>query len=208
MSIAGGVSWEGVLLPLRHISEAWIWTTCFIIYISFTYFAVLNVVTAVFCNSAIESAQNDHATVVQNMLDNKESHLKKLRALFSKFDIQENGGITYGMFEEKLDSPAVREYFETLGLDVWDSWSFFKLLDQDGGGLVEVEEFFMGCLRFSGQARAMDVGKIIQDQGWIIRNQGRFQSFVEGELHKMHEQMASLTGFLSSISRGVACEQL
>ena len=35
-------------------------------------------VTAVFCQSAIESAQKDHATVVQNMLDNKESHLQKL----------------------------------------------------------------------------------------------------------------------------------
>lgn len=31
------------------------------------------------------------------------------------------------------------------------------------GGSVEREEFFMGCLRFSGQARAMDVGKIIQE---------------------------------------------
>ena len=25
------------------------------------------------------------------------------------------------------------------GLDVWDAWSFFKLLDEDGGGEVEVE---------------------------------------------------------------------
>ena len=31
------------------------------------------------------------------------------------------------------------------------------------GGSVEIEEFFLGCLRFSGQARAMDVGKIIQE---------------------------------------------
>ena len=108
----------------------------------FTYFAVLNVVTAVFCHSAIESAQKDHATVVQNMLDNKESHLQKLRALFSKMGAEEAGGITFGMFEEKINSQAVREYFETLGLDVWDPWSFFKLLDSDGGGFVEVEDFF------------------------------------------------------------------
>ena len=46
-------------------------------------------VTAVFCQSAIESAQKDHATVVQNMIDNKESHLDKLRTLFSHFDLQE-----------------------------------------------------------------------------------------------------------------------
>lgn len=50
--------------------------------------------------------------------------------------------------------------------EVWDPWSFFKLLDIDGGGSVEIEEFFMGCLRFSGQARAMDVGKIIQEGAW------------------------------------------
>lgn len=30
------------------------------------------------------------------------------------------------------------------------------------GGYVEIEEFFLGCIRFSGHARAMDVGKIIQ----------------------------------------------
>ena len=30
--------------------------------------------------------------------------------------------------------------------------------------MVEIEEFFLGCLRFRGAARAMDVAKIIQDQ--------------------------------------------
>ena len=48
----------------------------------------------------------------------------------------------------------MRVYFESLGLDVDDAWGFFKLLDSDGGGSVEIEEFFLGCLRFRGQARA------------------------------------------------------
>ena len=99
---------------------------------------------------------------------------------------EEAGGITFGMFEEKINSQAVREYFETLGLDVWDPWSFFKLLDSDGGGFVEIEEFFLGCLRFSGAARAMDVGKLIQDQTWLIRSQGRFQR--RGILHQSCEE--------------------
>ena len=30
----------------------------------------------------------------------------------------------------------------------------------------------MGCLRLRGQATAMDVGKIINDQTWLIKNQG------------------------------------
>ena len=28
----------------------------------------------------------------------------------------------------------MREYFASLGLDIWDAWAFFKLLDVDGGG--------------------------------------------------------------------------
>ena len=40
MSLAGGVSWEQALAPLREISA--IWVICYVGYIAFTYFAVLN----------------------------------------------------------------------------------------------------------------------------------------------------------------------
>lgn len=62
MSIARGVSWGEVLPALKAINDAWV--GLYLFYIAFTYFAVLNVVTGVFCQSAIESAQNDHTTVV------------------------------------------------------------------------------------------------------------------------------------------------
>eukprot|EP00435_Cladocopium_sp_Y103_P036245 s135_g9.t1 len=70
----------------------------------------------------------------------------------------------YHVGTDGCNETDVRAFFESLDLDIWDAWSFFKLLDTDGGGMVEVEEFFMGCLRFRGTARAMDVAKIIQDQ--------------------------------------------
>ena len=136
-------------------------------------------VTGVFCQSAIESAQNDHLTVAQSLIDDKESHITRMKALFTELGAEEVGVITYQMFEEKIRNPTVREYFETLGINVYDAWSFFKLLDADGGGAVELEEFFLGCLRFRGQARAIEVGKVLQDQQWLIKNHGHFQSFVE-----------------------------
>lgn len=196
MSIAGGVSWEEVIAPLRHVSE--VWGVAFLVFFSFTYFAVLNVVTAVFCTTALESAQNDHATVVQSLLDNKETHLSKLRAVFSSLGATETGAITYTMFEEKINTPEIKGYLETLGLDVWDAWSFFKLLDTDGGGAIDIEEFFMGCLRFRGQASAMDVGKILQDQNWLITSQGKFQAHVEGELNTLKESMSTLLEQMTS----------
>ena len=199
MCIAGGVSWEEVIAPLRYVSE--VWGIAYLVFFSFTYFAVLNVVTAVFCTTALESAQNDHATVVQSMLDNKEAHLDKLRAVFSSLGASDTGAITFTMFEEKINTPEVKGYLETLGLDVWDAWSFFKLLDTDGGGAIEIEEFFMGCLRFRGQATAMDVGKIIQDQTWLITNQGKFQTYVEGELKILRDGLSSLLEQMTN-SRG------
>eukprot|EP00434_Breviolum_minutum_P005824 symbB.v1.2.005135.t1/scaffold226.1/size261315/14 len=183
MSIAGGVSWEDVIFPLKAVHIVWVF--CFLFYVSFTYFAVLNVVTGVFCQSAIENAQKDHAAVVQNILDNKESHLKKIKALFTKIGADDTGIITFEMLQEQFRAPAVKEYFESLGLDVSDAWSFFKLLDADGGGSVEVEEFLLGCLRLRGQARAMDIAKLSFDQHWLIKNQGKFQNFVEGELQAL-----------------------
>lgn len=53
MSISGGVSWEEVISPLGKISNVCV--VVYLFYISFTYFAVLNVVTGVFCQSAIDT---------------------------------------------------------------------------------------------------------------------------------------------------------
>lgn len=102
----------------------------------------MNVLRAgVFCQSAIENAQNDHAAVVQNILDHKalqshdsyrearqEAHMRKIRTLFAEIGADESGVITYDMLHDQFQTAAVREYFESLGLDVSDAWSFFKLL--------------------------------------------------------------------------------
>ncbi|CAL1149196.1 unnamed protein product [Cladocopium goreaui] len=190
MSIAGGVSWEDAIAPLMAISTVWL--LAFLFYVSFTYFAVLNVVTGVFCQSAIESAQQDRAAVVQSMLENKEAHLSKMRAVFS--EIRENSpsnaegdeAITFAMLEEKINSPTVQQLLETLGgpgaapvgaKTWWLEWWWKACL----------QEFFMGCLRLGGNARGLELGKVLQDQQWLIRSQGKFQNFVEMELSQINE---------------------
>ena len=41
----------------------------------------LQVITGVFCQTAIDSAQNDHATVIHSILANKQAHLEKVGTL-------------------------------------------------------------------------------------------------------------------------------
>eukprot|EP00434_Breviolum_minutum_P021627 symbB.v1.2.019088.t1/scaffold1547.1/size112433/9 len=192
MSIANGVSWENVLYPLMKISPFWV--LCFLFFVSFTYFAVLNVITAVFCESAIESAQQDQFTLVQSILADKENHLEKVRELFVRLGATSaTGSITFQMLEESINSDAVHEYFQSLGLDIWDAWTFFRLLDADGGGEVEVEEFLMGCLRLRGPATAIDMGKVIRDQNWLVQTVGRFSAYVESELSQVKVMLGQLS---------------
>lgn len=190
MSIAGGVSWEEVVRPLKAISTAWVFV--FLFYIAFTYFAVLNVVTGVFCQSAIDSAQNDQSMVLQSILATKQANIDKIRHLFEKIDVEETGVITYKMIESCVTSNEVQLMCESIGIDVWDAWSFFKLLDVDAGGAVEIGEFLEGCLRLRGEARAMDVVKILHDQGWLIRNQSRFWIYMEEQMEEVKDRLLEL----------------
>eukprot|EP00439_Symbiodinium_sp_Y106_P040441 s3410_g4.t4 len=183
MSIAGGVSWVEVVGELQLLSTGWVFV--FIFYIAFTYFAVLNVVTGVFCQSAIDSAQNDQTLVLQSIQAEKQANIEKITNLFKAIDIEETGVITYQMLEDQVNSPEVQTYFEAIGLDVWDAWSFFKLLDSDGGGAVELNEFLMGCLRLRGQARSMDVVRVMRDQAWLLSQQSRFWTYMEGQSSRL-----------------------
>ena len=42
------------------------------------------------------------------------------------------------------------------------------------GGAIEMEEFLLGCLRLRGQARALDIAKLMYDQNWLVQSQGKF----------------------------------
>ncbi|CAJ1400198.1 unnamed protein product [Effrenium voratum] len=191
MSISGGLSWELAIRPMQLVSPWCVMLLLF--YIAFSYFAVLNVVTGVFCQSAIESAQSDHDMIMQNIIANKEAHIQKVRSLFTNLDADDSGYISLVELEENMHKKEVQTYFEALELDVHDAWTFFKLLDTDGGAAIEIEEFLFGCLRLRGPARALDMAKMQHEQGWMAKQLGAFMGYVEVTLKKLE------TGLLKAV---------
>jgi len=190
MSISGGLSWEAALRPMSEVSP---WCAfLFLFYIAFSYFAVLNVVTGVFCQSAIESAQGDHDMIMQNIIQNKEAHIRKVKSLFTNLDADDSGYISLVELEENMHKKSVRTYFEALELDVADAWTFFKLLDTDGGAAIEIEEFLLGCLRLRGPAKALDLARMQHDQQWMANSLGTFMGHVEVALRKLEAGLLKL----------------
>lgn len=183
MSITSGISWETAAVPLADV--AGIWQVVYMLYIAFTVFAVLNVMTGVFCQAAIESTQREHDLVMQNVFQEKKEHMKKLGHLFNKIDENGQGTITLTDLEEHIEDPEVKTYFEALELQVEDVWTFFKLLDEDSGAEVDMEEFLMGCMRLRGNAKSLDLAKLMHSHAFSVKQQADFMVFCEQWFQKL-----------------------
>lgn len=183
MCISGGLSWIEAIQPLQEMGAFYV--GMFLFYIAFAYFAVLNVVTGVFCQSAIESAQSDHDMRMSAIMANKDLHIQKVKSLFKDLDGDESGFISLVELEQNIDKPSVQAYFEAIELEVEDAWNFFKLLDTDGGAAIEIEEFLMGCLRLRGPAKALDLAKLQHDHGWMMKSLAEFEKYMESSLKKL-----------------------
>lgn len=157
-SISGGVSWNEAALPLGDVSNVLVWILG--AYIAFTYFAVLNVVTGVFCHSAIESAQKNPDVIAQALIANQKLYIKNIERLFAQVDEDKSECITYHEFEKVISDPDNRAYLAALEIEAVDAWTLFKLLDIDKDGIIQMDEFVTGCLQLKGVAKNVEIADL------------------------------------------------
>merc|ERR1712019_133160 len=144
-----GISWYTIPIALGQIPG---WTGpflagFFLIYLSFTMLAVMNIITGVFVDNAVETAKTQREFLVQKEMELKERYVAEMRGLFGEMDDDGSGFVTLAEIQEYFEDPRVQSYFQALGLDTHDSERLFKLIDNDGSGDVSVDEFLDGCLR-------------------------------------------------------------
>lgn len=165
MAIAGGVSWSEPALPLFEIGRLWVGV--FLTYIIFTYFAVLNVVTAVFCEKAIKSAHDDHYNLMQTLREQREVINKQLQRAFDKIDTAKAGFLTLQEFERIAQDDEMQFLFESLEINIDDGRDIFRLLDADAGGQLELSELVSGAMRIRGAAKGLDIIRLQHDMGQV-----------------------------------------
>lgn len=155
MSICGGVSWIEPMGTLQQVGISW----CFIFlsYITFAYFAVLNVVTGVFCEKAIKSANDDHYHMLQLLNERREEFEDRLQHVFKKIDVDSSGHVTLEEFEEVMRDEEIQTFFEFMDIKVDDARDLFRYLDVDRGGVLDVTELVSGTMRIRGGAKGLDL---------------------------------------------------
>ncbi|CAE7670095.1 Cacna1h, partial [Symbiodinium pilosum] len=156
--ISDGLTWNSPADALFRLPLGeYLWAQLFHFYIAFCSFAVLNVMTGVFCNSAIKAAESDHEMVVQSLVQTRQELRDLVSHLFNKIDSRGEGHITFTEFEKFFEDEAVKAFFESLQIGAVDAWTLFVSLDMDGDHTVSVEEFTERCMQLHGPARSADL---------------------------------------------------
>ncbi|CAJ1392620.1 unnamed protein product [Effrenium voratum] len=186
-SITGGLTWTEASDMLALVSP--LWQLLFEVYIAFCTFAVLNVMTGVFCQSAIESAERDHELILQNVAHEKAKYFRAVRRLFAQLDRDNDGGVTVKEFKSALKDPSLHAVFDALEISAGDAWALFTQLDRDGDSQVNVDEFLEGCMLLKGPARSIDVISIKRDlvklqekfDHWVVNHNGHYNGHYNGQ---------------------------
>merc|ERR1719375_2200891 len=128
----------------------------------------MNVVTGLFVQSAHDQAQADQEHLIQLRLREKVKFVQRLHELFEELDSSHDGFISLDEFEEHLKNDRMQGLIQTFEIDNADAWTLFKLLDTDGGGSVDIEEFVDGCIRLRGGAKSIQMAQVMYHHKWMM----------------------------------------
>lgn len=179
-AISNGMNWGDGADALASIDGGMFWVMILYFYIAFCSFAVLNVMTGVFCNSAIKAAERDHEMQVWALMQTRRELREQVEFLFHKIDRHGRGKITIQDFENNFDDEAVVAFFASIEISAMDAWTLFLTLDVDGDHTVGVDEFVERCLQLHGPARSTDLFALRQQTEKIIT---QTHQLIDGQKH-------------------------
>ncbi|CAK0885015.1 unnamed protein product [Prorocentrum cordatum] len=132
----------GIYRPLVA-TKPWLFIY-FLIFLLLGPIALMNIVTAIMVESSLRTASEDQEA--KKAWDNirRKNMMPKLRSLFLALDISGDGEVD---LSEIFNAPSeIQEAMKHIvGLDELEE--VFRLLDYDGSGLIDIEEFVEGIMR-------------------------------------------------------------
>eukprot|EP00928_Gymnodinium_smaydae_P012613 TRINITY_DN1457_c0_g1_i1.p1 TRINITY_DN1457_c0_g1~~TRINITY_DN1457_c0_g1_i1.p1 ORF type:complete len:477 (+),score=118.94 TRINITY_DN1457_c0_g1_i1:1549-2979(+) len=150
--LTGGMDWNDIVAPLIELVSPMMGFMV-TVFMAFAIIALMNVVTGTFVETAIARA----AEVKEiNRVD-------QARRFFKTLDVDASGFISFEEIAEQLDNPIVQEYFKSINVDTSDAKVLFEVIDCNGSGTIDFEEFLSGCLRLQGPAKALDMMMVTRD---------------------------------------------
>lgn len=177
MAISSGRDWWECIQALAPLHE--IFSVLFLLFVAVTLFGVMNVVTGVFVESALQSVQHYKELLIQESMKSKAMYMDHLQDVFLEIDIDNSGSITLEEMDDFLRDPILMQYLESMDIQPDDARTLFSLLDKDGSGEVSIHEFCQGCLRLKGEAKSFDIQCIIYENQRLLHKWREYMTYLE-----------------------------
>jgi len=196
-AMSGGADWDSMAGPL--IEEVGALTgMLFAGYIAFALLALMNVVTGVFVQTALQSAKDEEDTFL----------VDQVVKLFNSQSPTDMATITLNQIKQRLNDPAVAAEWKSINVQPQEAEYLFSLLDIEQTGEIAFQEFLSGCLRLHGHSKSMDVLTVMQEARSSMRN-WRMTSDNWTEIFSSHSEklqaildgVSNCASLLASVSR-------
>ena len=105
-----------------------------LVYIYFTCFTLLNIVTGVICESVLLIARSGEIDDLKRVRDERITLRNTLQEMFEEADTDGSGTVSEEEFTAALKNPSIQEKMETLQISFYDAEDLFEIVDVDGSG--------------------------------------------------------------------------
>jgi len=220
LAITAGRGWGELSSLLEGVDP--IVMAIFIVYVSVCIFGLMNVVTAVFVESAMASSQHYKDLLVQEKMLMDQTRVRHMKEIFRAIDIDASGSVSLEEMQAFVQNPELdlQSYFEALDINATDTQTLFKMLDHDQSGEVDIDEFCDGCMRLRGMARSFDLHTMRYEEQRHQKRMIKFMQHVMRNLRKLGdrshgvaEDLEDMHKRMEQVERGVGrllglCERL
>lgn len=185
-SMTGGINWGVVARVLTQIH--WHYSLLVSFFICFTMLAVLNIVTGVFVDSAIQKAQSEREELIDRVQtdERKRDELRKeLGNLFERMKFDDDDHLDIVEFEQMMNDSEARALMSLCEIKFSRPWDLFRLLDKDKLHKIHKDAFVNGCLELGGLSNSVTMATLFNEVQGFTAYWERFQVTVGKQLEEI-----------------------
>jgi len=159
----GGLDW-GDVVDMSMATGALIPVMLYL-FVAYTMLAVLNVITGVFVDNALENRKKQHQYQIDKAKESEEDLAEQLQCLFSLADVDGNGYLTQTELAAMLEIEELDAIFKMWGFQREDLFQLWTMMDADRDSQITFKEFFETVEKVRGHARSIDVKFLLAETG-------------------------------------------
>jgi len=147
-------NWHPPVRLLQQVNEWWI-IPC-LVYIVVVWFAVMQVIRAVYIQETFKVAASDDEMMIKQKNRQIRMHAANMDRFFKEADESGDGFLSYGEFRRITQDVRVKTWMAAMDFDTSNAQLVFDLLD-DGDHKLSAEEVVQGVAKLKGSARSIDL---------------------------------------------------